>query len=408
MKNNILFFVLFISIIIQPNHSYAQGVWIKKNDFPSSGRTNAISFVINDTAFVGLGIDSLSNPFSDLKQYDEIHDIWIQKQNLTDTTWYPNSFQIGNYGYVITNHNHHFWQYSLNMNNWVQKANTLDSNDNNIYGSVAASSGNYGFFGYGSDMFSSPIKCFNNYFRYNCNTNSWLIKSIINSSSCREQSVSFSINGKIYVGLGGFSGSNQLYEYDTLLDMWSNKTNLPAPRRSAAVSFVINNKAYIGLGFDSINHFLNDFWEYNPATDSWKQMTSFAGAARALATSFVVNEKGYIACGTNYNGFNNGRYFNDLWQFDPNASGINEIKEEPKLNVYPNPTSSIVNIQLTAGSINTIEITNVVGQIVHCKMVNDNSTTNCKLNTENLSQGIYFIKATDEKGFVHTTKFVKE
>jgi hypothetical protein len=59
-------------------------------------------------------------------------------------------------------------------------------------------------------------------------------------------------------------------------------------------------------------------------------------------------------------------------------------------------------------SLKTIETQNVVGQIVHCKLLFDNSTDNCHMNTENLTSGIYFLKATDDKGIQHTVKFVKE
>ena len=180
---------------------------------------------------------------------------------------------------------------------------------------------------------------------------------------------------------------------------------MPAAGRIGASCFTIGNKAYIGLG-QTNNGLVNDFWVYNSTTDLWNQTTSLPSNIRVGSVGFNILNMGYVFGGLK--SISSLKKLNDLWQFDPNATGINEIKEEPKLNVYPNPTSSFINLQLSAGSINTIEITNVVGQIVNCKMAFNNSNTNCQLNTNNLSQGIYFIKATDEKGFQHTAKFVKE
>jgi hypothetical protein len=58
-------------------------------------------------------------------------------------------------------------------------------------------------------------------------------------------------------------------------------------------------------------------------------------------------------------------------------------------------------------SVNTIVVTNVIGQKQNIK-VEKLTSENCQLNTENLPSGIYFIKATDINGNVLNGKFVKE
>ena len=79
-----------------------------------------------------------------------------------------------------------------------------------------------------------------------------------------------------------------------------------------------------------------------------------------------------------------------------------------QLVVYPNPTSNQLTVVSHQFSVKIIEVRNVLGQIVNCKLVFDNSTDNCKLTTENLPSGIYFIKAADANGNVRNAKFVKE
>ncbi|MEN9522543.1 MAG: hypothetical protein RL065_920, partial [Bacteroidota bacterium] len=57
--------------------------------------------------------------------------------------------------------------------------------------------------------------------------------------------------------------------------------------------------------------------------------------------------------------------------------------------------------------VNTLEVTNLLGQQQNVK-VEKLTTENCQLNTENMSSGIYFIKATDTLGNSLIGKFVKE
>ncbi len=91
-----------------------------------------------------------------------------------------------------------------------------------------------------------------------------------------------------------------------------------------------------------------------------------------------------------------------------NVGVANLEADEQQLMVYPNPTTNQLIVIGHQFSLKTIETQNVVGQIVHCKLLFDNSTDNCHMNTENLTSGIYFLKATDDKGIQHTVKFVKE
>jgi len=76
--------------------------------------------------------------------------------------------------------------------------------------------------------------------------------------------------------------------------------------------------------------------------------------------------------------------------------------------LYPNPASSVLSIRLSAGSLKTIEVWNVVGQIVNCELVFHNSSENYQLPTAHFFPGIYFIKATDTNGKIMMAKFIKE
>lgn len=139
----------------------------------------------------------------------------------------------------------------------------------------------------------------------------------------------FSIGSKIYVG-GGYAGNaqslNDFWEYDTENDTWTPRANLPgAPNRTAGISFSWNGKGYIGLGSEYYNTFNaafhNDLWEYDPATNQWAVKMSLPDSGRHEASVFVLGNKAYVVGGsTDY------PYIatNDLWEFDL----VNEIWTE--------------------------------------------------------------------------------
>ena len=67
---------------------------------------------------------------------------------------------------------------------------------------------------------------------------------------------------------------------------------------------------------------------------------------------------------------------------------------DKSISVYPNPTSSIVNIK-SNNSINSIELYDAQGRILQTNLVNQNETS---IDISDKSNGIYFLKIVSEKG----------
>ena len=44
-------------------------------------------------------------------------------------------------------------------------------------------------------------------------------------------------------------------------------------------------------------HIRKDFWEYDPVLNTWTQKADFGGAARGDAVGFSIGDKGYIGHG---------------------------------------------------------------------------------------------------------------
>ena len=83
-----------------------------------------------------------------------------------------------------------------------------------------------------------------------------------------------------------------------------------------------------------------------------------------------------------------------------NITGIDDLKKNNTLTVYPNPTSDFIQIK-TALNYTHIVITDVTGKIVK------QSNTNSKIDISKLTRGIYFIQVFDNATILKTIKLIK-
>lgn len=127
--------------------------------------------------------------------------------------------------------------------------------------------------------------------------------------------VSFTLNNKLYLGLGHDASSTtyqRLFEvFDPQNNTWTNGPSLPtamAGRRHAVV-IVHESKAYIGLGETGTTS-LQDWWQYDPSKTgdaAWKQLTAHPTGNKAAV--------GFSADGSIYVGLGFGG--NDIYKFNP-------------------------------------------------------------------------------------------
>lgn len=149
---------------------------------------------------------------------------------------------------------------------------------------------------------------------YNISTNTWVQKTTAQFSP-RFFAISFSINGKGYLGSGNLAASrstiptasNDFYEYDPVNDTWILKNAIGPTGRYGAVGFTIGNKGYVAFGANSTILNLNTPWvgdlvpsiyEYQPLTGFWTLKASsgtFSGTINAQV--FVLDSKAYVVGG---------------------------------------------------------------------------------------------------------------
>lgn len=94
-------------------------------------------------------------------------------------------------------------------------------------------------------------------------------------------------------------------------------------------------------------------------------------------------------------------YVAELTAYDPNLS-VTEISNSVQVQLYPNPAETYIEISTTEPLTN-YTIYSVSGR----KIIQDVSNTHQSINIAGLSQGLYFIKISTEKGTV-TKKFIKK
>jgi N-acetylneuraminic acid mutarotase len=294
---------------ISSGNNPQNGIWVARASFSGLTVGAAASFVVNNNAYIGTGMnptaptqkltamykytaDTIKNePYG----YDSAYGSWTQVQSFPGQ---PRSsavgFNIGNTGYL------------------------------------------------GSGLANDGTTALADFYAYNPTTNTWsTIASMHNgtSSAPRYDAVAFSFDTTAYV-LTGRTDSNyfgDVWRYSPVTNDWIQLSNYPGSPRSGAVSLVYKGQGYLVTGFTpgaqwSKGNLSYDFWRFTPGTDSsttaWTRLndiyTTGAGSfdaaytdiIRSNASSFMIlgqpdGDKGYVTVGTN-----GGTDITSTWEYD--------------------------------------------------------------------------------------------
>lgn len=96
--------------------------------------------------------------------------------------------------------------------------------------------------------------------------------------------------------------------------------------------------------------------------------------------------------------------------FENTTLDINDIELERSVEVYPNPTSSLLNLRSNsiANQEVNVKIVDVLGRSIQNFYKSVNEDASIQLNTSALNQGIYFIKVSTSTGVDITKRFIKK
>lgn len=91
---------------------------------------------------------------------------------------------------------------------------------------------------------------------------------------------------------------------------------------------------------------------------------------------------------------------------NPRSIGVEEIKKETSLKIFPNPASDFVNVAVTSNEVNKkITIIDLLGKIVFSSNLAENNS-NLRVNTSNFLPGVYFVSITSNNKSIRTSKIV--
>ncbi len=123
-------------------------------------------------------------------------------------------------------------------------------------------------------------------------------------------------------------------------------------------------------------------------------------------TDVRKNTKYTFEMGAGVNQWGNNRFELIL---NKNTTGTEDLTQKianTKLLVYPNPATDVLNINISNANFKNSEV--VVYNISGAEVLKTNmANSSVQLNIETLSNGVYFVKVTNQNGFNKTVKFVK-
>ncbi|MBK8847629.1 MAG: T9SS type A sorting domain-containing protein [Bacteroidetes bacterium] len=314
MKIRITF--LFFAIVLSSN---AQNTWLQMANCPGIARMGASSFSIGTKGYVCAGGDFSSTFFSDVWEYDPILNSWTQKANVPGTGRYrAMAASIGSKGYLCGGYNgttfNDLYEFDPVANTWTAKA---SMGMGSLFGGVGMAIGSKFYVGTGTSSGYQKI-----FWAYDPGTNAWTQKADFGGAA-KIYASGLSINGKGYLGLGGEItnigiGKNDWWEYDTLLNNWTQKANKPGLGLTEANTFTMGDYGYVVIGSNNWGSVCtNQLYQYDPVADSWTALANFPGGNREHGIAFVVDCKAYVG-----HGFENDNFStlsNDLWEYTPPA-----------------------------------------------------------------------------------------
>ncbi len=164
---------------------------------------------------------------------------------------------------------------------------------------------------------------------FTINADSWIAKDTSWALSGVNTTRAFTINNKAYIlnRIFGFNPpNNALFEYDPVLDTWTQKATYPEVTYGGNAAVSIGTNAYIGLGSNP-GGLVNRFYEYNSVTNLWTQKANFPGTA--TTHPFSASISGEVILGSA--GDNFGIASSEVWKYSPITNSWSQIANFPRL-----------------------------------------------------------------------------
>jgi N-acetylneuraminic acid mutarotase len=303
------------------------GNWSVAPDFKGDARSEAVAFVINDTAYVLTG-NSDRGSYSDMYAFDVTNGNWIKKPSLPgDPRNGAVAFTINGKGYVGTGYMsdpktdralRDFWEYDPTTQTWAQK----DSLPGDArFDAAAFAVGGKGYLCGGYD----GNKAFNDCWEFDPTAAvgyQWNEKASFPHKTRAAVAFVLKNNGYLVTGSNNGEIQKELYQFDPGHNLWTTKRPLynysdqpyddhyTTITRQNAVAFTLDKYAFIATGTNS--SYVTSTWAYDADADTWKEYTGFEARAREGAVAFTVKNRAFVLTGKN-----GTLYMDNMFEFNP-------------------------------------------------------------------------------------------
>ena len=201
--------------------------WVEKASFPGSNGNGvyfATAFSTDNKGYVCGGKRGPNNYTAEFWEYKPFTDSWTQRADFPGGVRYQLcSFIVDNFAYVglgIDNdiYRKDIWQYNPATNGWIQKNDFLGGERGGV---CTFTLGQRGFICLGSN---GGVK--NDLWQYNPFTDNWSIRANFDGSA-RKNAIAFTVGNRAFVGTGkGISGKKlSFYEYNPFNLLSNNEVN---------------------------------------------------------------------------------------------------------------------------------------------------------------------------------------
>lgn len=293
-----------------------RGSWKKRSPFPGSHRKFSIAFSVDDRVYVVGGISMELQKFNDVWCYDPVSNSWSEKNAFPLTSISNNEaahFLINDVAYVVSAAG--FWRYDHLDDRWEKIGSGVNQTRMMSF-SIAGK----GYAGYGH--FDGSLNV------YDPMHNSWTTfpKTVGTRypGDADFRKYSWSVDGKAYSGYGTNSSfaekpKAEFYEYNPSANKWTARKsvfyyNNP---RWGLTHFTVNNKIYVGMGRDTNDSVSGDLYEYDASADDWTIVASIPSDPRVDAFSCANASKAYVGLGFRYYQGGQVDKLYDFWEFTP-------------------------------------------------------------------------------------------
>ncbi|MBL4863032.1 MAG: T9SS type A sorting domain-containing protein [Crocinitomicaceae bacterium] len=243
----------------------ATSAWTQKADYMGGICYHATGFTLGDFGYVGTGriTPSGNTLVQSFFKYDPTTNVWTPISSFPGTERRGAvSFVVNDYAYVGTGETNFgdandFYRYSPSTDSWIAIASMPGIGRGS---SVAFGIEGYGYVGTGNTSIGST----NDFWQYNPALNSWIQKANVGPTN-RQEASGFALNGRGYLGTGDdFSSGNNfkdMWEYDVSTNTWIQIEDFEGTARRYLTCVVLNGYAYAGMGTNGTN--FKDFWLFN-------------------------------------------------------------------------------------------------------------------------------------------------